>query len=310
MATFSQWKSSSKISRVYWVHGVEPILVSEVVSDIRRLVNPGALDRYTIWGTEARISEISDLLRQQPLFDEVSRLILVKDADSLDSFDFLEEFFALRTELPRTHLVLESSSPDIPEKLIRFSRKLQVVKCSPPNHGDLVKLAQRWARISAESANALVSWSAGNVTETWHMSQKVRLLNLPSEKSLTSGIFKSIADSVPSTFAEALISVDKAESCRLAASVAVSDISGLCSFLELRLEQIEDILDYLRSGGSLRTFKGVPGVSYVVVESLASSVAHYDSGRIRRCRTLLALIDAESRSGATIGLLEALVALW
>ena len=310
MATFSQWKASLRSSRVYWVHGAEPILVSEVVSDIKNLVSAGPLDGYTYWGSETSISQLLDILCQQPLFDESPRLVVVKDAHALESFDFLEEFLTLRTELPRVHLVLESSLSDIPDGMARFLRKIQVVKCSSPNTEDLVKLVQRWSGASSESSRNLVNWASGNVIAAWHMSQKIRLLRLPVNAPLTLTVFRSIDAEVLVTFAEALVAADKPKASILAQQVAYSEISGLCALLEIKLEQIEDILAHIRSGGSLRTFRGVPGVSYVVVESLAPSVSHYDSARIRRCRTLLALVDAEGRSGAAIGLLEALVALW
>lgn len=310
MATFSQWRAARKTSRAYWVHGPESVLRAEVISDIKNLISPGPFDNFLLWGSVTSPAELVDLLRQQPLADEASRLVHVKDADLIEFFDFLGEFFDLRSQLPRTHLILESPEIELPATAARFARKLQVVKCSKPNIEDSVKLVKEWSGLSDESSRNLLAWASGDIPQAWHMSRKIRLLGVSERSSLPLSVFRLIADEVPATFADALISINKVQACGLLSQISPSEVPGLCSLLELRLEQIEDLLDHIRSGGSLKSFRGVPGVPYVTAEKLSSSVAHYDSARIRRCRGLLTLVDSETRRGSAIGLLEVLTALW
>lgn len=282
------------------------------VAEARKVVGAPSLNAATFWadGSQESSRKIWDAVFQHPLEDG-PKLVTVKSAELLDLTPLREFVGSLKAELPKTSVLLVASGAEAIENApFLTANNTKTVKCSLPNVSDLLELIQGWTRVSEMSARTIIEWTGGDIEVIYRLCEKLSLIPGEDLIPLSRKMLQVICDEAVGEFAEALLAGNKKEAIAAARSMPDTEFLRVTAFLDSRLGTISEVLAFARTGGSLRSARGIVGVPYLAAKAVLPYTPNYDTKRIKRCRMTLTLLDSLCREFVGEGLWEILVVLW
>lgn len=326
MSSFSQyWSSYQKsgtVKQFTWVCGTERVLVEEIVQTVRQTINPSPWNfSQFVVGEDSERAIWADM-GQYPI-DSGRRLLIIRNAEALKSFDPLVEFIAHRTLNPRTYVLLVSGEERLTRvpsgedgkfqyapHLAAFGAKGNIVECRPFTQ-DTAKHAVAWV----VSKTGMREGVAGHLLE--RANGDLRLVRDTCEKlsvldsQLSLGVINSmLAERPRDTFSNSLMALDKKTALLALSRLPESEYSRTLGLLESRLDLAHMVHTMLIQQKSASEIGRAAGEKRFLVPDLLPIGKHYDAARCQAIRRALATADEALRAGARQGVLEVVVSLW
>jgi len=312
VGTYSQWRTAvdkGDLRRVVWICGDQHVLVEEVIDTIREHVNAGELDYTSLSCVDTADRDIWAAAMQYPLTPGASRLLLVRDAEKLGNWEPLTEWMDHSRQLPGSHLVFVSNETNVPDKpyieALQSRRRIgQVVRCSQPSPEDAIAWVRRRSRLDQEMAFHLLRRVGGNIAVAASVCTKLTAF----DGTAGPATIDALCDQEPGqSFVDALIAGDKPEALLAVPRMTDREQGAAITLLSARLDILGALWRSSRHAQSVRDLRGVPVFLAKKYRHLARD---YDPNRCVYARRVVAVVDEAYRSGARVGVLEALVALW
>jgi hypothetical protein len=318
MGSYAQWRTTvdgTGPRRITWVCGDQPVLIEEIVDHTRTLVAAGELDTVSLTGGTVPDVDVWAATHQYPLDPTAARFVLVRDAAKIKLWDPLRTWLAENRRLPGTHLLFVAGTTDLPAgtgpvatalEAIKAKRTLGlIVKATQPSPDDLhAWLKRRAPALSDYVAAHLLARIGGNLMAAAHVAAKLALFDV----TVSTATIDALVEELPAdSFADCLLAGDKRQALRQAESMGDDDVLRALGLLDLRLDLLVAVHRGLRHG---RRPHEITGVNPYLARRYGDLAKHYEPRRAANLRTVLAVVDTALRSGARIGLLETLVALW
>lgn len=308
MATYSQWRAAAdrgEVRRATFVYGSEAVLVDEVVTTVTALVGPAAIDHVSLSCVDTPAPEVWAQARMYPVTPAAPRLVVARDAHALTSWAPLQPWLDTCRTLPKVYLLFVSAQPDLPDPtpahvaVLTARRHGQVVKCSTPNTEDLLVWLRRRLPIDQAMAYRLLSNVGGDVSAAADAAGKLAVFDgAPGPASVD-----AVCATPTGEFVTALLTGDKPAAIAAAHTATLGTLTTLAA----RVDLLGDLWHAVRAGRSAREIRGHPPF---LVHRYLPLARHYDPRRCAYARRVLAVVEDAYRSGARIGVIEALVALW
>lgn len=311
MATFAQWAKGKKLTRVTWVCGPERVLQDEVEVSYRAGLRLVGLTTQG-WGTDTM-----DWLLTPPVSPE---LRLVREAEKLHSPNLIPTL--LDETFDNAFTVFFSSEDDfsylpgdkkrqlVPHlAALRDSRHGQIIRCCAPkdDEGKAAMVASWWPGAGKNIAAGLLTRCGGDLTEARQVITKANLAGLPATPENAA----ALCDHRPQDdYADRLLNGDKAGAMASASVISREETGRVLGLLTYRLSLLAVLGDAVRKGADMREVTARLRVDPYVTRLLRPHAAAYTAEKIARCREILALAETAWRSGASTGVLEAVVSLW
>jgi len=314
------WRAGAdkgEVRRVTWVCGDQPVLVEEVIDTTRAQLQVSELDIASFTGGVDLDRSIWAAANQYPLAATARRLVLVRAAEKVKNWEPLEGWIAASRRLPNNYLLFASGDDDFPylagdgrraglkPHVELIKNKGRIVRCTLPNQTDLVAWAHRRApTLDEPTLRHLLHYAGGNLSAVATVAGKLAVLNGTAGPRTV----EALCDESPAdTFADSLLSLNKRAALLHAETLDERDLPRLISHLDSRLDLLAQLWRATQAGLSPREVQGQP---IFLVHRYLPIAKHYDPRKCVNCRRVLAVCDEAVKSGARIGLIEALVALW
>lgn len=330
MASFSQWRTSfakdTAARQLTWVCGSEPVLVEEVVDSIRIRVNAAPWNYVPLSAGMDSERAIWAEIDQHPI-DSGNRLVVIRDAENLKDFAHLIDFIKHRTSNPKTHLVFVSNDERVPrvttvegkyqkvteaptDYIAAFSGKGYVVECkayTAQTAHYAVDWVQAQVRMRSGIAGHLLERANGDLRLVRDVCRKLAVF--PDEITLTT-INSMLAERPRDSFADALLSLDKKTALLALRDLPSREYGRVLGFLDARLDLAGMVYDMQIEQKTFAEISRAAGSQSFLIKDIVPVAKHYDPKRRHQIRTTMAMADEAIRSGATEGVLEALIAFW
>jgi DNA polymerase III delta subunit len=319
MSTYTQWRAGADkgdLRRVTWVCGDQGVLVDEVVQTIRtRLASTGESLAFTA-GTDPE-PVIWAAANQFPLQPGATRLIVIRSAEKITTWEPLTRWLTQTRALTTSYLLFVAAQPDFAASTVDGKRtgllphleliknRGRIVRCATPNDHDAITWARRRAPISESAARHLLTRTGGDLTAAGAVLDKLALF--PAPTITPAGIDALVEPAPASSFTDALLAGDKPAALRAATAMTDRDTAAAISLLDTRLDTLAALCTATRAGQSARE---IIGINPYLVRQYLPIGRHYDPRRCVYARRVLAVCDGALRRGARTGVIEALVALW
>lgn len=287
-----------------------------MVDAIRRRLNPSALDYLSISSGTDFDRTVWATANQYPLTPGVNRLILIRDAEKLNHRGQLDAWMLRTRQLPGVHLVFVSNDSDLPYSTVGGKKTLKpqlaclkaprgsMVRCSMPAEKDAVAWARRRADLDDDTAKHLLTRSGGDLSTVAAVCAKLSLFTGRASKPT---IDLLCVERPVDDFTETLLALDKRRSLLCIPDLDDTERYRLTGLLDSRLDLLAQLHRHQLAGHTLRE---LTGVNPYLARQYLPLARLYDPQRCAHRRRVLAVVDDAIRSGARIGVLEALVALW
>lgn len=190
---------------------------------------------------------------------------------------------------------------------LQSSRSGQLVRCcAPTSAADRVALvASWWPGATTVFAHDVLSRCV-TLERAWQACDQARRAGLEPTPAMAAAV---CPEEPGWNLADHLMSGDKRRAMAVARRLPRGELAALIGLLASRLSVAEQIAEGVRTGLSPREAAARLPERYVA-NKVAPYAAAYGTDRTRRCRRILAAMEAAWRAGAPAGLAESLVALW
>lgn len=327
MSTFSVWwkalLKSPQVRAVTWVCGPERVLVEDVVTIIKNLVNVPETGFISLTVGDTPERDIwQEVFTYPPGFD-ARRLVVVRGAEKLNQPEMLLRIPTKAKAHPGCFAVFVSGDDSVPRFtpegeqntevvpwLAKLGNRAHVVECKPFTE-NTAKVAVEWVihRVGMREnvAGYLLNRADGNLRLVRDTCAKLSVL----EQEPTIAAVNDLLSAQPrDSFADALIAMDKRGALQALEKIPPTDYSRTLGILDSSLElagMIHDMqLEHRPTGEILRR----AGNKSFLVRDLIPVSKHYSRKRRAVSRRVLVRADEALRGGETTGVLEAVVALW
>lgn len=311
-----QWRTAhdkGERKRAYMVCGSETHLREEVVDTLRADTPAPATERVTVYGTDPTAVWLA--LNAFPSDPDAARLVLVRDAEAL-SWSRVVDWLATRA-LPGTRavFVLDVPTLDAPEDeaLATVVKKAKYVRCAPLNEEHAIAWIRWHAPVLTTNQAAQVISRSGDLLTARDVARKLYLL-AGARPSLPDAVVTTLATPrAHGEFAAALLAQDKRLALDLAPQVPEEEYPGLIALLDANVEvarRLREVQQVERGQRAVADLARTTGLPMVQVRAVSGVSRMYTDARAMQATTALAAMDHAVRSGATDGVLEALVAAW
>lgn len=311
MATFATWTGKRPVRRVTWVCGDQAALVREVTDAHCAGAPDGQL--VTLYAGDGPERDIWDLLLSVP--PSGGRRALVYGAEKLQATGHIRPL-ADAPELAAAYAVFVDARDDFARDdgalqghlaALQASKNGQLIRCCEPGRMEtqIELVASWWPGASLTFASSLLK-QCGSLDGAWQACRTARLADLKPEPAMAAAVCPR---SPAGDFADRLIAGDKRGAMEAARVLPRDETAAVIGLLAARLAAAEGIAEGMRDGLSAREAAGQVRERYAATR-VAPYAAGYQPERVRRCRELLARVDAAFRSGAPAGVAEVLVAGW
>lgn len=324
MATFLQWKKlydEGELKRLYFVYGPDRPLVEDVVEDVRRRVDPHDFDYVYLMAGEAKDKEIWAHVNQYPLDMDSRRLVVVRSAERLKSFEPLKVWLESRL-MPQVHVILVLSVAEVKEEdwskrhegwkdiWHRIAATGRVVKCGPLNTAELQEMAQARFGLDKAVANYLVERLGGDLLEITNVGKMLSIF--PVSRRTKALVHRFTEDRPAAEFVRDLVALKKPNALLALRKMGVEDYRTVIMILSRELDVARRVNKAnVRSKQEYEIISELKLVAKAFkVKRLLPHAGHYNQERFVRCARALADADDMLQKGATTGVLEALVATW
>ncbi len=316
MATFAQWRASAEVGerRVTYVCGDQSVLVEEVVDHTRAALAArfGTGPEYVSLARSSTFdTDVWAEAFQSSLTVGMPRLVVVRDAEHLKRWDKLDLWMGLRRRMPGVFLLFVSGQPDVPKEGGKVARHLAVIKapagflvrCTRPKEDDALAFARRRApSLDADMAGYLLRRAGGELTTVAAACAKISLFDGAVGPTTIDAL---CAERPADNFVNHLVAGQKRQ-----ALLCLPDLEDRPLGVLHRLGNLLDLLAKLHriqiSGQSWRD----AGVDSFQAQLYLPQARDYDPKRCVYRRRALAVVEDALLQGATVGVMEGLVALW
>lgn len=288
------------------------MLVEEVVDTTRRALDVTAMNYVVLYADETPERDIWAEASQFPLIPGANRLILVRHAQKLKDWGQLARWLSGTRQLPRVYLVFVSDEHDthtpgsrtlLPHLELFKAPRGSLVRCTQPAEDEAVAWVRRRARLDHDTAKHLLTRTGGDLSACAHVCSKLSLFD---GRAGTSTIDLLVAETPAADFSDLLIAGD-----RRRALLCIPDLphehNKLIALLDSRLDLLQTLHRVQIAG---RSWRDATGVNPYLARNYLPHARNYDPKSCAYRRRVLAVIDDALRSGARVGVFEALVALW
>jgi hypothetical protein len=312
MSTYLQWARGGKLRQVTWVCGPEAVLARLVVAAHREGAAPE--QRLTLFAGDALERDIWDTLLSVP--SSGGRRAVVYGAEKL-KVPARVQLLAEAAELETSYTVFVSSADDFAPKgtdlpphlaALQKTKTAQLIRCCAPSSPEdrVALVAGWWPGASPNFAHALLT-RCGSLERAWQACEQARLAGLEPSPAMAAVVCPSEPGG---DFADLLMAGNRRGAAAVLPQLGRGELGAVIGLLSWRLAAAEQIAAAVRPGVLPREAAAVQHVDRYVASRVIPHLGAYGTDRIRRCRRLLAQVDAAWRSGAQGGLAESLVALW
>lgn len=289
-------------------------MIEEVIDAIKMKLNPEPTDYVSLSGSDE--TQVWAEANQYSLTPGNNRLILIRDADKLSRWQHLTQWLARARTMPGVHLVFVSNDTDLPHTKTGGKKTLKphvaalkaprghLIKCTQPNENDALAWVRRRARLDEPVARYLLTRVGGDLTQAAAVCTKLSLFDARAGAATINAL---VDENPQADFTDSLIALDKRQALLHTDTIGYADQFGLLALLDSRLDLLHK-LHRLQIAG--RNWHDVTGISPFLTRRYLPHARHYNPAACTQRRRLLASIEHALRSGARIGTLETLVALW
>ena len=293
------------LKRVYYVCGVETVLVEDILTTLRQAVNPSPLEYVSLEGED---EGVWDALNQYPL-DGTDRLVVVRGVETLSNwaplFDWLES-----RRLPGTVAVFVSGEEAVDTKLphIEAIRKRgRYVRCSPLKEDDAVALLSGDGSIERGAARKMLRLVGWDLAEAMNAMRKFSYFRGTADERVVAAL---VPPNPSRDFVNELMSLRKRNALEALRRLEASEYSMVIGGLDLRMDLAYRINRMLAKHEDPKTLVSNGRVSQYVYREVEQYALHYGKERVLGCLQALTFADGALREGASVGVMEAMVALW
>jgi DNA polymerase III delta subunit len=331
VATFSNWWTSIEkkpdARQVTWVCGPEKVLIDEIVSHIKKNINPEPWNFSVLSAGDDSERTIWAEINMYPA-DNQPRLVIIRNADKLKQTDRIKDFIANRTKNSLTYLIFVSNQDELPrapqtpeQKRARakgdiadyieaFKTKGHTIECKPFTAAT-ARHAVSWVLSKADMREGVASYmlnrSNGNLRLVRDVCEKLAVF--PDEITMTT-INSMLAERPRDSFIDALLALDKKTALLALQEIPPTEYGRIIGLLDAQLDLAGMIHDMQIDHKTPAEMTRAAGNRNFLVADLIPVAKHYDQKRRLTIRRTLALLDEAYRAGNRIGLMESLVVLW
>lgn len=332
MSTFSQWwrgyQKKPGIKPVTWVCGSERVLVEDVVSTLRRAVDPQVWNYVPISVGEDSERDIWAEVFTLPTGLNQSRLVVIRGAERLKQPERLGLFLKRAGAHPDVYVIAvsgESSVPrvepdedqrkrgakgDVAPHVAALAGKGTVVECRPFT-GDTAAVAVDWVKSKTGMREAVAGHLLNRADGNMRLVRDtcVKLAVMGGEATI-SAINDLLSEQPRDTFVDALVAMDKKSALAALERLQPDDYSRVLGLLDSQLDLAGMVHDMQAERRPPYEIMRQAGNKSFLVKELMSVSRHYDVKRRVSIRKTMVLADEALRSGARIGVMESVVARW
>lgn len=333
MTTFSQWYSSftksPKVRPLTWVCGSEKVLVEDIVHTIVQTLSPSPLNYITQAAGDYSERLIWDVADQHPIDPLTPRVVVIRNAEKLKDTSRLLEWVKFRAMNPTAYLVLVSGDDALPRTPKTSTEPAKFV----PWLAELTDAFKNRSKVHAIECKSFTMRTASTAVQWVESKVKLRpgiaghLLNrangdlrvvrdtllklavFPDE--ITKSVIDQVLEQTPrETFVDALMAVHKQTALDALKNMPESEYARVIGLLDARLDLaglVHDMKNSMKKNFEIVRAAGDKGF---LVPDLLKVSKYYDARRRFVLRSHLAFADEALHSGARVGVLETLVALW
>lgn len=316
---FNQWRNyaaKKDVAKVTYICGDQSTLAELVLDDIKNILQVPVTDYVSVDASQS--DNIWNLASQYPLDPNANRLVVVRNAERINSWLDLSDWLAVSRSNPKNFLVFCSSASDAPAIFAKGKRvsymdhieliraKGKFIKCSQPNNEDLTKWCNSFG-LSDESAEFLIQRTSGDTSAMLSVLKKVKIWNgSPNSRALALLCQEQALDSL----ADYIILGEKKAAFTALQSLDHSEYAKVISRLDSRLDYMTDIYRC-----NLRRMYDVDiasttGIKIFLVKKFKNVAKEYDPKKVKFRRQLITMIDGAIRDGVKVGIWETLITLW
>lgn len=327
MSSFSSWyknyQEGKGLRQITYVLGTEPVLASFVVSKLVRAVNAVGPDLYLRTASRESEREIWNQLDRRPIAGGQA-LSLILEADQLQQKDRLIDWVKNKKFNPQHFVILSSNEPDAPRvpvgdpkdrktevvPYLKFGAGGFLVECKPFTPAT-VKTAIHWVRsicpMTDQVAGYLMNRADANLRLVRDTAEKLAVF----PGSVTQGVVNDLLAEQPrDSFVDALLALDKKTALAALRRTDKQDFSRIIGTLDSTLELAGLVHDsQLENRPRFELIKAA-GKRAWLLPDIEKVAKHYDVKRRIRSRQLLLMADEVLRAGESVGIMEAVIALW
>jgi DNA polymerase III delta subunit len=328
VSTFSQYRTAyakTGVKQITWLCGNERVLVEEVIRTIRDDLAPEPWN-YIPLTVERNEREVWAEADQHPV-GPGNRLVVIRDAERLTQWDRLTEWIKFRSLNPNSYLVFVSNEerltrlpvpPDaergtkgaIAPHIAAFSGKGSAVECRPYTQAT-AKHAVEWVQSKVKMRDGIAGYLLDRANGDLRLVRDIcdKLAVFPDDISITT-INGMLSEQPRDEFSDALLALDKKTALLALEHLPVEEYSRVIGLLDSRLDLAGMVHDMQSEFKTPSQIASAAGTRNFLVKDLLPVSKHYDYKRRLQIRRVLSTADEATRSGSSIGVLEAVVALW
>lgn len=317
MGNYASWRAHAdkqERRRITYVCGDQRALVDDVVSTTRRMVGAGPLDYESTTGTDPGLWAKT---HQHPMAPGGNRLVVIRDAEKITSWEPLTIWVTQRRTLPGVHLIFVSNDADLPRqntaKRAAAADHIEamkpprgyVVRCSSVSAADALAWVIARSTMDERTARHLLTRVGGDLTAAGAVCAKLRVFG---DVDVTTTIIDNLVDKIPGdTFVELLLAGHKSDAFASISDIPDREAGKVIGLLDSRLDLLAKLWDAQAQG---RYGQQIHGINPFLIRQYTPIAKHYEPARCAHSRQVLAVVDDALRQGARAGVWETLVALW
>lgn len=320
MPSYVQWRQAAdkgQVARVTWLCGDQRVLVEEVIEDTKRQLNVSEFDYVSLSG-EGPSVDIWDASYQYSLDPSANRLVLVREADQVQEWGPLKQWFQDSRKLTSNYILFVSDNPNYPTdedpknpqlldhiELIRTKGK--TVRCSLPSGGELVSWVKRNSILGDASANFLISRCGGDLNVISNICKKSMMFSADPGNAVVS----RLADMAPALdFSDSLLMQNKKAALKCLESLAEEEYARVVGLLYSRLDLLYTLHKSAPNFSTARELSEATGIKVFLIQKYGQLAKSYSKNKITQCRNALTVVDDALQRKVYESTMELLVALW
>lgn len=324
--SFHVWRTNfvknGLVRPVTWVCGPERVFVEQVVDAIRTAVAPSEFDTVNMTAGIDPERMIWSEVDQQPMTS--SRLIVIRAAEQLGRWDRLENFVRSRAEHQSTKVVLVSNldapmmvtqglGRDAKQELAPHlaglaNGKGHVIECRSLTQSSVrgaLTWVQSMVKVKPNIAVYLLERSNGDIRLVRDICTKLRCLDGEVTLSMVNEL---LAQRPRDEFSEAVIHRDKKSALLAAKHLSPAEYGRVIGLLDSQVEFAGMLHDMQAARATPAEMAEAAGGRRFLIPHVLPYARAYGPKRRLQIRRVLAQADQAVRAGATVGVLESLVA--
>jgi DNA polymerase III delta subunit len=316
---FNQWRNyaaKNDVAKITYVCGDQSALIELVLDDIKNILQVPVTDYVIVDASSS--SNIWELASQYPLDPNSNRLVIVRQAEKVTSWNELSEWLAHSRSNPKNFIVFCSNQSDAQAifakgKRVSYAEHIELIRakgkfirCSQPNEDDLVKWCQSY-NLTEASAEYLIQRTSGDTSAMLSVLKKVKIWKgSPNAKAIELLCQEQALESL----ADYIILGEKRTAFTALKSIQTTEYAKVISRLDSRLDYMADIHRCQLRRMYDVDIASTTGIKIFLIKKFKSVAKEYDYKKVKYRRQLITVMDSAISDGATTGVMESLITLW